>query len=74
MNAELEALLKALSALQEARGEEATRARKAQYNSRLDESARRLGISKQALKIAVQDRFWQWIKAQQKTSTIPPKA
>jgi hypothetical protein len=74
MNAELEALLKALLALQEARGEDETRARTATYESQLQESAQTLGVSEPVLRNAVQRRFWVWIKAQQKTSTLPPKA
>jgi hypothetical protein len=74
MNAELEALIKALQATLEARGREETDRMDAIYASRLEDAAERLGVSKEFLETAVMSRHRKWVQAQNKHSTIPPKA
>jgi hypothetical protein len=74
MNAELEALLRALQAVFDARSAAEGKQLNAIFESRLDDAANRIGVSKEILRKALYDRRLAWIKAQQKTSTLPPSA
>jgi hypothetical protein len=74
MNAELEALSKALQAIAEARDEQDFERLNAIYESRLDDASERLAVTKGFLKEAVRRRHIRWLKAQRRPSSMPPKA
>ena len=74
MNAELEALLKALQAVFEARGPDDTTRLESIYEKQLEDAGERLGVSKEFLRTAVWGRYGKWIKGQDRPPTIPPKA
>jgi predicted DNA-binding protein (UPF0251 family) len=74
MNADLEALLKAMQAIRETREEEELEKLKRAYGLLLDEAAERLGVSQSFLEQAVFRRRRAWLKAQTKHPSIPPKA
>jgi hypothetical protein len=75
MNAELEGLVLALDAVLQARaGGEAEQMEKL-FQSRLDEVLlRRRGLSRERLMSAVDLAHKRWLRAQDKPSTMPPKA
>ena len=75
MTAELEALVKALDAVIEARsGEEAKRLEEL-YDSRLEDVlSRNPGLSREKLALLVDFAYRQWLRAERKPSSIPPKA
>jgi hypothetical protein len=75
MNAELEALVLALDAVLQARsGDEATQL-EAVYQTRLDDVlARRPGLSRERLLRAIDFAHANWLRAQRRPSTLPPKA
>jgi len=74
MHPELEAILLAYRAAKEAKADEKERSR-AIYESMLDAVIERQpGLSKDHLRSAVRRRYFHWQKAQQKPSSIPPKA
>lgn len=74
MNADLEALLKAMQAIRDARGDEELKKLKREYRLLLDEAAERLGVSQSFLEQSVFRRRRAWLKAQTKHPSIPPKA
>ena len=71
MNAELDALLRALDAFFEASDDNADRLL-AIYNSRLDDAAERIGRPAAEIDKFVRVRFNRW--KNEKPSTLPPKA
>ena len=75
MNAELEALVLALDAVILARdGDEAERMDKF-YQSRLDDVLmRNPGLSRDRLIATVDYAYRRWLKAQEKPSSLPPRA
>jgi hypothetical protein len=74
MNAELEALLLAWQAVLDAASPKEEKALSAILESRLEDAAERLGISKENLRTVVRRRHFAWIRAQRNPTTIPPKA
>jgi hypothetical protein len=74
MNAELEALLKALQATFDAPNEDEYKRLKAIYESRLEDAAEQLRVTTNFLDQAVRQRHPKWLSAQKKHPTIPPKA
>jgi hypothetical protein len=74
MNPELEALVKALDMANEASGEEGPRLMRL-YESRLEEAARtHLNLSRRTLDAMVRRAHRDWLRAQRKPSSLPPKA
>jgi len=75
MNVELEALVLSLDALLQAgSGDEASRL-DAMYQSRLDDVLlRHPGISREKLLLAIDLAHRRWLRAQQRPSSLPPKA
>ena len=75
MNAELEALLKALDAVLNARtGAEARRLEEI-YNSQVEDALGRYpAISREKLMALVAFAYRRWVRAQIKPPSIPPKA
>jgi hypothetical protein len=75
MDQELEAILKAYDAFKlAASGVDAKRLRFL-FDSRLDDVLQRWpGISRQRLEAIVERKYKQWLSAQDKPSSIPPKA
>lgn len=75
MNAELEALLIALDAVNQARSGAEAKSLEMIYRSRLDDVLERHpNLSRESLLRAVDFAYLRWLKAQQKPSTVPPKA
>lgn len=74
MDPELEALLKSYDAFLEARGGSDERRLFTFYESRLKEAANRRRINREALDSAVRRRYPDWVKANTRPSTLPPKA
>lgn len=73
MHPELEALLEAWDAVQNSTGETQTR-RLALYRARLEDAALAGGTPAERLARAVRHQHARWLRAQQRTSTLPPKA
>lgn len=76
MNAELEAILKSYEAFREARqcGARADDLYTI-YDSRLDDVLQRFpNLSKETLQRMVDSAYGQWRRAQEKPSTMPPRA
>jgi predicted DNA-binding protein (UPF0251 family) len=74
MNAELEELLKSLQATYEVHRAEDVKRLLAIYNLKLKEASERLGVSQVTLDIAVREKRFKWLRAQQGPSSMPPKA
>jgi predicted DNA-binding protein (UPF0251 family) len=74
MNAELEALLNSLQAIYEVHRREDVKRLLAIYQSKLKEASARMGVSQRALDLAVREKRFKWLRAQQGPSSIPPKA
>ena len=74
MDPELEALLKSFDRFMEARGGSDEQQLFAVYRSRLDEVAAARRINNETLDSAVRKKYSQWLKANARPSTIPPKA
>jgi len=71
MNRELEALIVAYEAVQE----DVEDARRAEiFQSRVDDVVARTGLSREKIISLVHLQHARWLRAQQKTATIPPKA
>ena len=74
MNAELEALILAYAAMIQASGEDCQRLRSL-YEARLDDVlSRHSNVSRERLHRAVRQKYSRWLAAQQKPSSLPPKA
>jgi hypothetical protein len=74
MNAELEALLNSLQEIYEVHRAEDVKHLQAIYNLKVKEASERLGVSQQALDIAVREKRLKWLRARQRPSSMPPKA
>lgn len=74
MNRELEAVLKSYDAFQQAHPSEAQRLG-AIYQSKLDDVLQRnKGISRDALEQMIDRKYRLWLRAQEKPTSLPPKA
>ena len=74
MNRELEAVLKSYDAFQQAPPSEA-KPLEEMYQARLDEVLQRhKGLSRQTLERLVDRKYRLWLRAQDKPTSIPPKA
>ncbi|MBI2947947.1 MAG: hypothetical protein HYY23_09885 [Verrucomicrobia bacterium] len=75
MNPDLEAALKALDALMEARTRAEAQQRRAIYDSKLEDVLEKNpGLSKTSLHSALVKRYSVWVKKGSKPSSLPPKA
>jgi hypothetical protein len=75
MNSELEALVRALDAVIQARGGQGAEKLDAIYQGKLEEVLLRSpGLSRERLMAAVDFARKKWQRAQDKPSSIPPKA
>lgn len=74
MNAELEALLKALQAAIDEGDSEAGKRLSAIYESQLQSMADEIGVSKEFLRNGIERRWRAWVKAQKNPPSIPPQA
>ena len=75
MNAELDALIVALDAVLQARSGDESKRLEAIYQSRLDDVLmRHPGLSRETLIRAVDFAHANWLRAQRKPPTLPPKA
>ena len=75
MNTELEALVIALEAVLQAKSGDEAKRLEAIYKSRLDDVLmRRTGVSREKLIRAVDFAHANWLRAQRRPPTLPPKA
>jgi len=75
MKAELEGLILAREALLEARSGEEARHASSHYQTLLDKILERYpNLSRQTLELMIQRAHSRWCKAQEKPSSIPPRA
>jgi len=75
MKAELEGLILAREALLEARSGDEAKHVKDLYRTRLDEVLKRFpNLSRRTLELIIERAHLRWCKAQDKPSSIPPKA
>ena len=73
MSRDLETLLEAFHAIQEAAARD-VEAREAFYQARLEEMSTRLKMSKEVLHRLVLKKHAPWLRANTKPSSLPPKA
>ena len=73
MKPDLEALLRAYEAVHEAGGAQ-VEAKRAFYESLIEEVSERTGVSPGSLHGAVSARLPSWIRANSRPPTLPPKA
>ena len=74
MNSDLEALLKAYDAVLEARDSDELKRLRAIFESRVDDAVEKRGLKKDVLLKGVRALHADWLKANRKQSTMPPKA
>jgi hypothetical protein len=74
MDAELEALLKDFDAFMEARGGSEEEQLFGIYQSGLESLAITRRLNVETLDLAVRRKYWRWVKANARTTTLPPQA
>ena len=73
MNPILESLLVGYDRFQNATPQEA-RAMKVAWLQMLDRASENIGVNRESLRRAVQERYPIWLKAQKRPATMPPSA